>query len=547
MFRVALIAMLMTAFGSVRAQLPPDAVDLSKVNISEKYKPENLDPVTLEPADPSFPTWEHDGVKYGSSKADSTEKFMASPDKFAERFEKERWKANFVQSMSTIWCPVTDEITTGSGLVWNELGLRWESCCQFCNESKTPEDFPRALDRLEKRGEDAFALQSGRYVEGKGPVDGAIDLGGGAESGSGEQEIVPAWLQGAELQPTLGEGVGLIFQNRCIECHRPMGAAPMPFTTRGEIGKWTAKMKEHIEMGMMPPWPASSANFSNSKRLTAKEKEVMLKWIADKYAPGATEWKAQLSEWQIGEPDHVFTLEAHTIPEDVGENVFERVVETSFDEDKYIVAAEVRPTDTFLVLSIDAGPLGRYLPGNSSVTWPEGSAYLLKKGEKITVRTFYVKEAGWEETDDNSQIAVKFAARPAGVTKTVLTTRAANDSFTIPAGKEQDASAGYTMAEDGFIHAVTPVLRQRGKSVIVTAKLPAGDEKELLNIAHWDPMLNFSYQLAAPLEAPKGTVITVKAKYDNTTMNAKNPDASADVPAGPGGELLENWIDYSIK
>ena len=37
--------------GTAAAQLPPDAVMLDKVKISEQQKSQDLDPVTLEPAD----------------------------------------------------------------------------------------------------------------------------------------------------------------------------------------------------------------------------------------------------------------------------------------------------------------------------------------------------------------------------------------------------------------------------------------------------------------------------------------------------------------
>jgi hypothetical protein len=157
------------------AQLPADAVILEKVNISEKQKSHELDPVTLEEADPKLPTWEFKGVKYGSSKADSQEKFKADPDKFAKAAEKQRYINNFIKSMSTVWCPVTDEITPGGMTQWTRNGVVFESCCTFCDENFEEENFVEGLKRLKQRAEKTYGLVGAKYTEGaKSPVEGAM-------------------------------------------------------------------------------------------------------------------------------------------------------------------------------------------------------------------------------------------------------------------------------------------------------------------------------------------------------------------------------------
>ena len=159
------------------AQLPADAVLLDKVKIAEKQKAVDLDPVYLEPADPKLPTWEYKGVQYGSSKPDAKEKFLADPDKIAKAAEKQRFINNFMKSMSTIWCPVTDEITPGGMLQWERFGLTFESCCSFCDESFQEEDFVNGLKKLKERAEKTYELIGAKYPEGaKSPVEGAIKM-----------------------------------------------------------------------------------------------------------------------------------------------------------------------------------------------------------------------------------------------------------------------------------------------------------------------------------------------------------------------------------
>jgi hypothetical protein len=157
------------------AQLPPDAVMLDKLKIAESQKSVDLCPVYLETSDAKLPTWEYKGVKYRGSKPDAEAKFKADPDKYAKAAEKQRFINNFMVTMSTIWCPVTDEVTPGGMTQWKRLGYTWESCCTFCDESVQEENFADAIKRLKDRAEKTYALIGAKYTVGaKSPVEGAI-------------------------------------------------------------------------------------------------------------------------------------------------------------------------------------------------------------------------------------------------------------------------------------------------------------------------------------------------------------------------------------
>jgi hypothetical protein len=157
------------------AQLPADAVILEKVKIPEKLKAIDLCPVYLTKSDPKLPTWEYKRVTYRGSKADAREKFLKDPEKYAKAAEKERFLNNFMQAMSPIWCPVTDQISPGGMTQWKRLGYTFESCCSFCDDNVKDEDFPEAIKRLRVRAEKTYALIGAKYTEGaKSPVEGAI-------------------------------------------------------------------------------------------------------------------------------------------------------------------------------------------------------------------------------------------------------------------------------------------------------------------------------------------------------------------------------------
>ncbi len=160
---------------SASAQLPADAVMLDKVKIPETQKSLDLCPVYLEPSDAKLPSWEYKGVAYRGSKADAKEKFFQDADRYAETAKKQRFINNFMLAMSTVWCPVTDQITPGGMKQWKRFGLTFESCCGFCDENAKEEDFKEGLDRLRKRAEETYNLIGARYTEGaRSPVEGAI-------------------------------------------------------------------------------------------------------------------------------------------------------------------------------------------------------------------------------------------------------------------------------------------------------------------------------------------------------------------------------------
>lgn len=558
---VAALAVL--AAHAAQAQLPPDAVQLDKVKISEKVKSADLDPVTLKPADPALGTFEHDGVTYGMSAASSKDAFLKDPAKYAEAAAKARWEQNFVNSMSIIWCPVTDEISPGGNTKWEKIGITWESCCQFCNDTVTDEDFPRALDRLKVRAGKSWDAMGGmaKYTEGaSSPVEGAINLNatvadasaaapapaGGAAQAPGCE---PAYLKGLDLQPTYSGGIAQIVENRCLDCHRDGGISPMTLKTLGEIRKWQKNLKTHIESNTMPPWPAApTTSYANGRNLTAKEKETFLAWIDAGYTPGDGSYTSKVpGEWLIGEPDKVIQLEEYTVPETDADHIRTAEIDPGVDADTWVVAAEIQ-ADAFLVLEVNGGPLGAYHKGQTVTRLPEGYGFKLKKGEKVPVRVFYMKEKGWEEVDSMTKIGVKYAADPASIKHEVKVAQLTNESFTIPAGAESTSvTATFEFPGDGEIISLNPVVRLRGKSVKAVAKFPDGKEMELVNIPRWDNNYHFQYQLCAPVAAPKGTKVEVTAVYDNSKMNAANPDPEAEVKAGLNGELLEGWLLYSLK
>jgi hypothetical protein len=161
--------------GALWSQLPPEAVMLDKVKIPQTLKPDQIDPVTLKDVEADAVSWSFDGVDYRGAAA-SKAAFTKDAETYAAAHKKELYVRNFMLAMSTIWCPITDEVTPGGRKQVDGHGLKWESCCSFCDEEMHPENFKEALSQLRKRAEKSYELTGGKYTEGaKSPVEGAID------------------------------------------------------------------------------------------------------------------------------------------------------------------------------------------------------------------------------------------------------------------------------------------------------------------------------------------------------------------------------------
>src|SRR6266850_1956408 len=174
-----------------------------------------------------------------------------------------------------------------------------------------------------------------------------------------QSSVAPAASPNAA--PTFTKDVAPILQKNCQVCHRPGEPGPFSMLTYEETRPWAMAMKLDIQSHKMPPWFADPryGKFSNAMSLSPAEIETLSKW-ADagapkgdhKDMPAPVEW---VEGWGIGKPDGVYEL---PVPFDVpasGVIGYQHViVPTGFTEDRWIQAAEVRPTERTIVHHIIA-------------------------------------------------------------------------------------------------------------------------------------------------------------------------------------------------
>src|SRR4051812_43221492 len=80
----------------------------------------------------------------------------------------------------------------------------------------------------------------------------------------------------APMAPTFSKDIAPIVFDKCAECHRPTGMAPMSLLTYEDARPWARAVKQKTTSRQMPPWGADPTvgKFQNDPSLSAKELET---------------------------------------------------------------------------------------------------------------------------------------------------------------------------------------------------------------------------------------------------------------------------------
>jgi len=377
----------------------------------------------------------------------------------------------------------------------------------------------------------------------------------------------------SEAKVTFTKDVAPIFFNRCVECHRPGEVAPMSLITYNEARPWAKSIRQKVVDRSMPPWLASpeNHNFKNDRRLSQKEIDTISAWVDagapkgdDKDLPPAPKFE---QGWSIGKPDAIVSLDQEVpVPADGVVPYKYLTVQTNFNEDKWVQAAEIRPGNRRVVHHIiifvqepgaktelsgeSRGGRGfklcGFAPGEQAKVFPPGTGRLIKKGSKLTFQLHYTPNG--EAATDRSYVGLVFAKGP--VQKIALTATATNARFVIPPGDgNYEVRSSWTATEDVRIIDLMPHMHVRGKDFIYTAVYPDGRSEVLLQVPKYDFNWQLLYQFKDPVFLPKGSRLDCVAHFDNSTKNKYNPDPTKEVRWGDQTweEMMIGWFDYVLE
>ena len=312
----------------------------------------------------------------------------------------------------------------------------------------------------------------------------------------------------------------------------------------------------------MPPWFADPCcgKFANDRSLTASERDTFSRW-ADAGAPEGNPRQGPPprvwpQSWNLpSAPDAVLGIpQPFHVPAKKAVDYQYAIVPTGFTEDRWVIAAECRPSDPSVVHHAvvyirepgetwTRGPtkadiLTIYTPGASADILPQGMAKLVQAGSDLVFEIHYTPNG--KPATDQTRVALVFAKSPPA--KRVLTLQMDSNTFQIPPGDPNHRVAvSGTLPNDALLLGFFPHMHLRGKAFDFTMIGPDGRPQTLLKVAPFDFYWQLSYRLAEPLLLKKGTRLEWVGWFDNSANNPRNPDPTVSVSYG-----LQSWEEMMV-
>jgi tetratricopeptide (TPR) repeat protein len=318
----------------------------------------------------------------------------------------------------------------------------------------------------------------------------------------------------------------------------------------------------------MPPWlpEAGHGDFAGERRLTGAEIATIEEWVRQGTPAGSPTDAPALPSfvpgWQLGKPDLVIEASApYHLPAEGPDQYWNFVLPLPVTGTHWVKAIEIRPGNLSAVhhanvvvnVQIDRSRLPAHAGAgfygfagmdmsNAPVTFdPDSDSHFLfwKPGE-----TAWVEPAGmaWRAEPGTNlllNVHMRTTGKPELVQPTIglyftpdapskfpMMLQLEHDgALDIPAGNNDFlVSDDFTVPVDLDLLAVYPHAHYLGHVLEGYATLPDGTRKWLVRITDWDPSWQAVYHYAAPVFLPRGTVISMRYHYDNSTANVRNPN-----------------------
>ncbi len=338
-------------------------------------------------------------------------------------------------------------------------------------------------------------------------------------------------------------------------------------------------------------------DFEGERRLTEEEIELVSGWVDAGAPEGdrrdLPEPLTFHSDWTLGEPDLVLQTPVYRPDPSASDDYrcFSISLPASITETKSITGIEVQPGNRAIVhhlilfgdpvgesqgleaSSDDGVPgyecfgsahistagfawgvesyiLGGWAPGARPQVLPDGSGIYLRRGSRIAIQIHYHPD-GTEQTD-TTRVGLHFAEERTPRNSTVL--MAINTSFEIPAGAEDyEVTAEFNFERVGSflipdslrnslqasgvfpldIINVLPHMHLLGKEIRMDKISPSGESTPMVYIDDWDFDWQDFYTYKTPVKLNLDDRLVVRAIYDNSAGNPRNPN-DPPIPVGWG-------------
>ena len=353
----------------------------------------------------------------------------------------------------------------------------------------------------------------------------------------------------------------IVYQN-CSSCHRPGESGPFSLLSYDEVKTHAAQIADVTRRRYMPPWLPESGrgDFLEERRLTDAQIQSIQEWVKQGTPPGSASHAPQppkfTSAWTLGTPDLILHIpKPYQLAADGPEVFWNFVVPVPIASPRWVKAMEVRPGNPRVFhhanVIIDRSQSARRLeptpelgfagmditfeetafdpdshflswkPGSPPVVEPDGMAWRADPGMDLVLNV-HLRPSGKPETID-PVIGLYFTDKPQ--TKFAMLVQLQHDAaIDIPAGeKDFPVSDDFRAPVDLNVLAVYPHAHYLGKLMEAYATLPDGSKKWLIRIPQWDLNWQGVYRYKEPVFLPRGSIISMRYHYDNSTENVRNP------------------------
>lgn len=363
--------------------------------------------------------------------------------------------------------------------------------------------------------------------------------------------------------PTFAHNVAPILYSHCASCHRPNGSAPFSLLSYENAKLHAPQIASVTRSRSMPPWlpEAGHGDFADDLRLSDEQIRIITEWVDH----GAPEGPAsdvppapRLADgWQLGPPDLIVeSAQAFTVPASGPDVFWNFIFSPKLSGTRYVRAIEIRPGSADAIhhanLVIDrthsarrhesqpgAGFPGMDLaiahspfdfpshflfwkPGSTPWVEPDGFSWRLDPGSDLVLNTHLMLMGMPMQVQP--ALGLYFTDKPPD--KFPMLVQLENDgALDIPAGDPDFVvSDDFRLPLDADVLAVYPHAHYLGHLLEGYATLPDGTRKWLIRIPAWDPKWQAVYHYRDPVFLPRGSIISMRYHYDNSSANRRNPN-----------------------
>ncbi len=366
--------------------------------------------------------------------------------------------------------------------------------------------------------------------------------------------------------PTFNRDLAPVVYEHCSPCHHPEGAGPFPLLTYNDVLKHASQIVAVTGRRYMPPWPPEHGygTFAGDRSLSDSQIKLFADWLNEGKPQGDP---ADLppaprftSSWQMGTPDLVLRMPAPFHLPAEGTDIFRNfIVPTGLTTTRYVRGLELHLTNPRVVhhanvvldrtqslrkhdgqdghpgfpgmdVITEAAP-DTFDPDSHFLFWkpasilqlqPERMSWRLDPGTDL-VLNLHLQPTGKEESVQ-AEIGLYFSAKPPTLFPMLLQLEH-DGALHIPAGDRSFAvTDSLTLPVDVDLLAIYPHAHYLGKVIEAWATLPGGQRQWLIRIPDWDINWQAEYEYKNPIPLPKGTKVSMRIVYDNSSANPRNPN-----------------------